>query len=423
MGSRSTVQSAASLKKKLSDSTGAELVKTSTGETVETVLSRARLEDTSANNAGTLNQVANPSENSITGMGYMNSILSGGSNSQPNSITANLASNDFLMTILGGYDNTIVNSLASTIMSMHGTINNPANHALIIGGSNGLIDAGGYQAMVGGTQNTLRSSYSLLAGSKNCEIKASADYGAIVASDGCNVGVGAEYSAIYNNETSSIADGALYSVIMAGRLNTIGVTNYANIIGGSSNSIGDGCTGSSVMGNSNTVNDNAVFATALGLQNTVETGADFSFAYGRYAVTHVDGMRAWSNSKFAANGDAQSIEATLSRQTTSATGLSIITGDGNRYVVPEGKAVLVEGQVIAKSSTGEIASYKFDATAYREVAGSTVLLNHNVTVLHEDDASWGITVSALADAVNVICTGAASKTINWVVTLRGTEVG
>lgn len=167
-------------------------------------------------------------------------------------------------------------------------------------------------------------------------------------------------------------------------------------------------------------------ALSIGQENT--TTAVQSFAIGQECDNRLFGSLALSSGMFARRGDAQHYTAVARIQTADATPTQLrLDGSSERISIPQLTTWVITGQVVARkvSGTAEGAGYTFTAVLRRDTtAASTTLIGAAVvTALGEDDATWGVAVTAdtTNGALAITVTGAAGKEINWVAALEITQ--
>ncbi len=167
-------------------------------------------------------------------------------------------------------------------------------------------------------------------------------------------------------------------------------------------------------------------ALCIGQENTAT--AVQSTAVGQECDNRLFGSLALSSGMFSRRGDAQHYTAVARIQTTNATPAELrLDGSSERISIPQLTTWCVTGQVVARktSGTAEGAGYTFTAVLRRDTtAASTTLIGAaTVTALGEDDATWGVAVTAdtTNGALAITVTGAAAKDINWVAALEITQ--
>ena len=171
-------------------------------------------------------------------------------------------------------------------------------------------------------------------------------------------------------------------------------------------------------------------AVAIGRSSTAS--GVYSITLGSQAVAAQQSKMAFSASRFAADGDAQSGTFVLRSDTTDATPEALTTsnstaGTTNQIILPNNSAYAFHGTIVARqqaSAGTACAAWKIEGLIRREgSAGTTVLVNSATTVL-DNTPSWGMALSA--DTTNgglkIEVTGAAATNIRWVATINTSEV-
>ena len=131
---------------------------------------------------------------------------------------------------------------------------------------------------------------------------------------------------------------------------------------------------------------------------------------------------------FHADGD----QTTLQAQTVDATPVVMTTDKStatalNTITLKDDSSLIVSGTVIARKSDGtEEGRYYIEATLSRGTgAASTAISTSKLTVLHETEDSWDISLLAetTLGGLSVQVTGDGASTVDWVADLNVREVG
>ena len=311
---------------------------------------------------------------------------------------------------------------------------NAGNASLVVGSGNSIASGaslgGSLGCLVVGRGNTLGGGASptgaLMIGSGN---NASSDYSItlgrgnthetasflLVGGTGNTVGTGGDYSLVYGE-----------SCVVSG--------NY-NLAGGYETTIKNNAAANAVWGEAITLDDNATCSAAFGayhsVGSTVTSQGNFIFASGYGADARFYGQRVLAGRQFSAVGDAQTSDLIVKCQTTSATPVEAVAGHSSNtsgFNIPNDSAGVFKVTVIARNTgaNDDCAAYTLVGALDRNAtAGTTALLGSvTKTVIHEDDGTWD--VNATADTsdggIQVLCTGAAGKNVNWVCRMEMTEV-
>jgi hypothetical protein len=250
------------------------------------------------------------------------------------------------------------------------------------------VASGGYSAIVGGSGGTAAASRTFIGGGAFSSI----------------TGITSQQSAIVGGFSCSITNGQ-GSFIGSGSSNAV-TSNYAAIVGGTSNEA------------------NAQYSSIVG---------------GRYATTRsVYGAEARSNGRFSVTGDAQRSSHVLRVAVSGAT-TSTMTADGgavfatNQVVLPNTSCFAYEILVTVRraASTGVAAAFRIQGAITRDAnAASTALLGTPTYTTIGDSFSpafvGGTDYYVQADTTNgalqLVVTGRAGFTLNWVANVRTVEV-
>jgi hypothetical protein len=198
-------------------------------------------------------------------------------------------------------------------------------------------------------------------------------------------------------------------------------------------------TGSVISGGINNTASGSYATVGGGTTNSVVTGAGW-IPGGQQASSQANVHRgAWSAGRFSSNGDAQSGEFVLRRQTSDATATRL-TADGsapgsqNSISPPNSGSYLCRLMVLARQTggsagtTGDSAGWTTEVLVKRGAnAAATVLLGGNASIastLNDTAASaWrlGLAADTTNGGITVTVTGEANKSINWVARVLSVE--
>ncbi|WP_205651892.1 hypothetical protein, partial [Bacillus infantis] len=345
-------------------------------------------------------------------------IIGGNTNTVGNDNASNVAdlsgTGAHYAVIGGGYDN-VNNGLASIITGYHCKIEKEATHGTISGGSFQRIVKGDYSTIGGGTQNEITQSNAVIAGGNNN--KAAGINSAILGGS--------------SNEAS-----AQYATVLGGVGNKA-TANNAIVNGGSNNTAS---AGSAVIGGGSNNTASQSFATvAGGFQNTAsqsyafiaggrenQANALYSSSSGRGAKAKFEGQKAHADGYFVAIGDAQFTDLILRMQSIDATSKMIgINGVATAPQIEAGSAWAFAYRIIARSTTGDVKSWRAEGVIKRDATGNASLVGSPVkTVIGETTgaSTWDVTILAGSATLNLNGIGASGTTINWVAKLETIEV-
>lgn len=137
---------------------------------------------------------------------------------------------------------------------------------------------------------------------------------------------------------------------------------------------------------------------------------------GLNATAADNGQFAFASGQFAAPGDAQTSVYTLRNTTTNSTQTELFTdGSSAAISVSSGCVVTIRASYVA---AGVTAGGGYLVTAVLENEGGTTALigSATTTTVGEDETNWDVTITAddANDEINVLVTGEAPLSINWV---------
>jgi len=167
--------------------------------------------------------------------------------------------------------------------------------------------------------------------------------------------------------------------------------------------------------------------TSRGGATAVASGPFSAIVGGKEAVADKFGQQSYAAGSLSAEGDAQTSQFVLRRQTTDATPNveMFLDGAAARMTIAMDATWLFEIKVLARRTDvdNESAMYKFEGGLDNN-AGTTATLTVNKTVVHEDSPAWDCNVTAddVNDSLKIDVTGEAAKNINWVAFVRTVEV-
>jgi hypothetical protein len=201
-------------------------------------------------------------------------------------------------------------------------------------------------------------------------------------------------------------------------------SNYNIAIGGLSCQ----ATGTSAI----VVGGNANLASA---SNSIVCGGRHNTASGAYcgvfggyrAVASKYGQIAQAAGRFAADGDAQTSQYVLRKQTTNNTQTEMfLDGSSERIALANDTTYAYSILIVARrtDANDESATYKHEGTIDRNAsAATTAIVTDTRTIISEDNA-WVTTIDAdtTNGSLRIQVTGENSKTINWVAFVRTVEV-
>lgn len=230
---------------------------------------------------------------------------------------------------------------------------------------------------------------------------------------------------------SQVASGSL-SVIGGGNSNAA-IGNNSTVAGGASN-LASGVY--SVVSGGNLNISSSVGAVVSGGDNNIADGAYSVVSGGIYGtVRGIYGRQSYASGRFATTGDSQLGTHPQRVETTSAVA-AILTGDGsltpttsNVAVLPNSHAYSSVAYITARSTAGDIASWKIEGAIKRGAGAATTALvgTPAITTIAKDAgaSTWAVAMVAntTRGSVEIQVTGAAATTIHWMCKLDTVEVG
>lgn len=224
-----------------------------------------------------------------------------------------------------------------------------------------------------------------------------------------------------SNGTSSLALG--YTAVASG--------SYARAIG--YGAVANNTNATAIGGWWNYGAPTASGTSSIAIGDGAVADGSLSVALGNAAITNsIKGKYAYSNGRFAANGDSQIGTYVLRRLTTNTTATVLTTDDSSpgsddQIVLPNNSAFAYTGLVVARkqASTGtDSAAWKIDGLIRREGSASTTVLVNNATTVIDNTPGWDLAVSADTSngCLRLTVTGAASTNIRWIATIQTSEV-
>lgn len=216
--------------------------------------------------------------------------------------------------------------------------------------------------------------------------------------------------------------GGDYSTVAGGGGNTASFTSAA-VGGGALNTASQ--SGSTVAGGTSNTASASYSVVAGGYANSAT--ANYSCVPGgTQALASNFGQLAQASGKFSTQGDAQSSVFVLRRQTTDATTSSLfLDGSGTRIAVPASGAMTFHVLVVGKESGGggTVGSWEITGGVKNNAGTASIVGVTNLTT-NNQPGTWGVAPDVVANGANmdVVVTGKAATTIDWVARVETAEV-
>ena len=346
------------------------------------------------------NIIGGYSGNSVTAGVVGATIGGGGQSGYTNRVT------DDYGTVGGGYNNQAGDNAGTTSERSYATIggglyNRAEGWAATVGGGYENTASHGASTIGGGYENTASGEWATVGGGYN------------------NTASGEEATVGGGGSNDATGD---YATICGGWDNLAGWEDYATVCGGYQNAAGNHYA---TIGGGLQNRTEGWAATVGGGQNNQATAKYATVPGGYRAKASLYGQMAYASGYFGTDGDAQASLYVLRKTTNDATPRELyLDGSSERLTVASGRTMTLDVLIVARSSTGQSAGYRFDGVIENDGGTTRFLIAPTVSSLGEDNATWDVSVEAddTNDALVIKVTGAESTTIRWVATVRPAEV-
>jgi hypothetical protein len=233
------------------------------------------------------------------------------------------------------------------------------------------------------------------------------------------------------NYAGNSADPAYISV--QGGLNTVSGRVGATFVQGAGNNVYGGASGpldfhsNFIQGVYNTIGVVSTLAPTTcflqGRDNTISSAIDRAFGQGRFVKITRDDQKTWGSNR-GVLGAAQTSKIVKHVQTTTASQITLLTFD-----LEEDKTYSIKINIAARNTTTTTEGASFilaQAVAYRDTAGSAVLVGSPVALTRADTGGGSVNLLAdLASSGNNLLlrvTGEAGQTYEWCADFEFVEV-
>jgi len=266
----------------------------------------------------------------------------------------------------------------------------------------------------GGGSNEATGGFSTVGGGFNSDASGSAS-----TVGGGSANAASTLGATIGGGQNNTASGVGHATVGGGGSNTAS-GQHATVGGGGSNTA-SGATSTIAGGSFNTA---GAVASIGGGNNNSATGTYAIIPGGVRASAPLHGQMAHASGEFAATGDAQTSQFVLRNSTPAATPTELfLDGLADRLTLDPGRRLAFEAYVVGGTAAGESGGYLVSGLI-ENIAGTTSIVGSTVTELGEDDAAWGVAVSADDgdDALVISVTGDSADATRWVAMLQTAEV-
>ncbi len=301
--------------------------------------------------------------------------------------------------------------------TLNGGYYNETKSNTVLGDSN-TLDGKVRYALVAGESNTVDGVYS----------------SGIIAGKGNNITRSPLAPAVFGTgNTATTSSYPMHQGLVFGKSNAVGTSGA--LVGGVSNTAGRAAINSIVMGNNNEVGTSGNDYNAIlgGQYNKMTNDTPYSVCYGLYASGNIKGSFEFASGRHldgvgsGIQGSVQLSQFLLAAVTTDTNGVimsSKVDGSSTKPPIISEQSVMFTAEIIGRArGAAESAAYLVTG-AIKNDAGTTALVGvPTVTVVGEDDASWGVSVAAnnTDDTLDITCTGSATDAVHWVGTVRFTQ--
>jgi hypothetical protein len=185
-----------------------------------------------------------------------------------------------------------------------------------------------------------------------------------------------------------------------------------NLVGGYSGNAVSGAYGATIGGGG-----------ASGAANSV-TASYGTVPGGRAATATHYGEMAYASGAFSAPGDAQASTYVLRNTTTDPATVSLfLDGSAAKLTLAPGRSMTFDILITAMANNGAAASYQYIGGIKRLSNGQIYMLGVIQALAKEDEDLWEVNISADTTnfALDILCKGAATRTIHWVAVVRTVE--
>lgn len=366
--------------------------------------------------------------------GAVGAAISGGGNpTDPNSVTddygavgggvgntagdgGGVASSARYATVCGGQNNT---ASAARAVVAGGSYNTASGGNSIVGGGWMNSATGTYATISGGNQGNAGGNSSAVGGGQQ---NSAAGNLSAVAGGAQNTasGIGSFIGSGFLNEANS-----LYSAVAGGTNNIAGPGNYATVGGGFYN---DATGAYSAVGGGDTNVASVPRATVGGGSDNVASGQYSTVPGGKQALASHYGEMAYSSGSFSTvtSGMAQTSVYVPFRVTTNATQSDLyLGGQSQRITVGVNRVMTFEILVVARDINNGDSGGWTARGVIKNVGGAVSFVGvPSVTLLAKNVGAWAFTVQAndALDALRLLVTGVAGRSIRWVAYVRTVEV-
>lgn len=331
--------------------------------------------------------------------------------------------------IIAGYNN-VNNSLACIIASQHGMIYSGTDHASIIGGSlNTLLNDTSYSSIFNSTSCTIqqRGRYATIISSDQCQLLT----GASDAASGFRSFMGSSLSSTIGGRNSvvlcgvSVTNAGQYCTVLNGSTVTVGASTSNCLVGGSNHTVGNSVAAnhSIVWGTGHSVNGGRNLIVG---ESHTSAGFSWAVATGVGGVVPFDGARVHGvRQRGGIAGRNLALDFQCSQETTDTTTTRLsVAGSSTFPTQPESSIVNGTVWVTGVSDAGACSTFRIDFTSERVGTGTPTLRANTTTTVYN-----GLTIVTVptmnvttGGIYRVQVVGLAGTNIRWDARFTGQQI-
>lgn len=165
-----------------------------------------------------------------------------------------------------------------------------------------------------------------------------------------------------------------------------------------------------------------------GIGSVLTASASYSSVFGYNAISNKYGQYSRASGRISANGDSQTSELLMRKQTTNATETEIFLDGSSARLTLINNSILSCYVMIVGKTAAAVTGYSYHRKVVIAKGGTsaTTVLLQNETIGTDYEADVAATIAITADTTNgalkITVTGIASTTINWLCLVKNIEV-
>ena len=210
-------------------------------------------------------------------------------------------------------------------------------------------------------------------------------------------------------------------------------TQEGSVIKGQGNSVIRGTRNTYIMGVDNVVNGTSQNNIVVGNQNQIEDGANNTFVYGTLANSTADNsIVLGGNAPADILGERQVSTVMYGHQTTDAsTNISFLNNvSGSFYAIPENAAMYFQADILAvrvagssgSGAVGDFKSWVERGVVINKSGTASISRTRTSPTSSGTTTGWSPVSTVVGTNYQLTVTGAANMTIEWVASIRFTQI-